>query len=49
MKTLEDIAAAFGDKVVLVEEGDFEGEEKALGNGSELGTEHVELAGKRGV
>ncbi|KAH7336116.1 putative MFS monosaccharide transporter [Rhexocercosporidium sp. MPI-PUGE-AT-0058] len=46
-KTLEDIAAAFGDKVVLLTDRDFEAEEKISGSG--MKPEHLEMAGKEGV
>ncbi|KAH7418014.1 MFS transporter [Cadophora sp. MPI-SDFR-AT-0126] len=46
-KTLEDIAAAFGDKVVLLTERDLEAEEKAGGN--VMKTELLEMGGKESV
>ena len=46
-KSLEEIAAAFGDKVVLLTERDLEAEEKAGGNA--MRTEHLEMSGKESV
>lgn len=45
-KTLEDIAAAFGDKVVLLTERDFEVGKKGLEIESGSKAEHFEMAGE---